>query len=156
MAARSTAAGLTNASDPRLTIGRIGLTRGSVRTTSGRPAVIGEAREQLTIWGDWTRRGGDLTGTEYKSPAAALIRAMRGGVVGMPSIPDEVPCRIDRHMARLKQCDREMYEAVRMYYVDRKTYHGVSKALRVDRRKASTLVTAGEHWIAGRLDVDAS
>lgn len=114
--------------------------------------MIGEAKEQLTMWGDWTRNGGNATGLGYKSPSLTLLRRMVGGVVGMPEIGDEIPCKIDGYLGRLRSMDREMYESLRLYYVDRKTYHGVAKAMRIDRRKAAYLVGAGEHWIAGRLD----
>ena len=126
-----------------------------MRTTSGRPAVIGEAREQLTIWGEWTRQGGNDTGTGYRSPSLAIIRRMVGGVVGMPTMPDGIATKIDGYLGRLRLVDPEAFEAVRVYYVETGNTYGVSKAMRIDRRKAATLLASGEHWIAGRIDAES-
>src|SRR5574343_900038 len=114
--------------------------------------MIGDARAQLTMWGEWTRRGGNSAGLGYKRPALCLLRRMVGGVVGLPEIGDAIPCRIDGFLGRMRSSDGEMYEAVRRYYVERRTYHGVARAMRIDRRKAERLIYAGEHWIAGRLE----
>lgn len=114
--------------------------------------MIGDTRQMLEQWGQWTRRGGDATGTEYRSPSLVLLRSMMGSVVGLPDIPDEVPAKIDRIVARLKQRDTEMYRVLRYYHVDTRTKFAIAKIMRSDRRKVERLLEAGEHWVDGAIE----
>lgn len=114
--------------------------------------MIGDTREKLVIWGQWTRMGGNSTGTEYKSPSLILMRAMVGSVVGLPTVPDEVPCKIDRIVARLKQRDSEMYHVIRHYHVDCRTKHAIAKVMHSDRNRVTRVLEAAEHWIDGVLE----
>ena len=116
--------------------------------------MIGDTREKLALWGQWTRMGGDATGTEYKSPSLILLRTMVGGVVGLPDIPDEVPSKIDRIVARLKQRDAEMYLVLRHYHVDTRTKHAIAKIMRSDRMRVARVLDAAEHWVDGVLDAN--
>lgn len=114
--------------------------------------MIGDTRQMLEMWGQWTRAGGNATGTEYKSPSLILMRAMVGSVVGMPTIPDEVPSKIDRIMAQLRLRDAEMYLVLRHYHVDARTKFAIAKEMRTDRRRVERLLEAGEHWVDGVLE----
>lgn len=114
--------------------------------------MIGDTRQMLETWGQWTRMGGDATGTEYKSPSLILLRTMIGGIIGMPTIPDEIPAKIDRIVARLRQRDAEMYLVLRHYYVDTRTKHAIAKVMRSDRNRITRVLEAAEHWVDGVLE----
>lgn len=114
--------------------------------------MISDAKTALVIWGDWVRRGGDKTGTEYRSPSLILLRAMMGGVVGMPPMSDEVPMTVDGILARLKVRDREMYEVIRRDYADRMSIAAIARTMGLARYRVEGLRQSGELYVAAHLD----
>ena len=113
--------------------------------------MIGDTREALVRWGSWTRAGGDDPGTGYKSPMLLILRHAVGGVVGLPPVGDEFATKIDRIIARLRINDREQYEVLRLYYVNRLSRVAISRQIKLDRRAVERVLESAEHWIDGVL-----
>jgi hypothetical protein len=111
-----------------------------------------DAKTALCAWGDWVRRGGDATGTEYKSPSLMLLRQMMGGVVGAPPMSDEIPMTVDGILARLRLRDPETYVVIRRYYADGMGCAAVARTMKIARYRVDALRQSGENYVAGVLD----
>ena len=104
----------------------------------------------LTEWGKWARRVQIIP--RYMSPATALLfQNIEQEREPDPQITDDEALRVDAAVGHLLMRNREMGEAVMLYFLRRMSVRQIAAALDRDRISANSLIDAGCAWIDAAL-----
>ena len=113
---------------------------------------VSDTESRLVEWGYWCRSGAGVP--RYTSPAFAMMRDNVGSTVPTAMITDDDAQRVDMAVARLGKRDQQMGDCVWLYFVERRTCHGIGRRLGIGKSKASELVRSGIAWVDGALDFE--
>lgn len=101
----------------------------------------------LSQWGKWSKTHGlNIT---YKSFLS--VKNARKSV--QADISDDLAMMIDSAVARMGRRDKEMHDAVTVYYCCGENLSTVARALKINRRRANVLVQAGTAWVDAVFDL---
>lgn len=106
----------------------------------------------LTQWGIWLRYGDGLP--RYVSPQYALMRDNVEQTSSAPVavISEDLCMTMDGIVARLMLRNREMGEALAIYYSWGVSYAALGKIMGIAKTRAESLVKSGEVWVDAVLD----
>lgn len=105
----------------------------------------------LHEWAGWVRVGQVIP--RYMSPITALyLRNVEQLREPEPAISEAVAMVIDQAVARLKQRDTEIGEAIELHYLCRLSIRQCASAMDMDRRRLDGILNAGVAWIDGALE----
>lgn len=109
-----------------------------------------DTRWMLEQWARWARSNPELARIDYPSiqPYTRMVKA-QSSTAWLLNENDII--LVDRKLAQLKQRDDEMGRATILFYWFNGNISAVARALKLERRRAGVLVTAGTAWIDGCL-----
>lgn len=114
--------------------------------------VISQVRTLLKWWGEYQRA---ISAVGYRltyphSSPIAHINETRAPITPIPQ-PSVIVRRVDEALTVLSELRADCYMAVRYKYEYQYTDLDAAKEMRAPKTKYLTLITQGEHFIAGRV-----
>lgn len=106
----------------------------------------------LTQWGIWLRYGDGIP--RYVSPQYALMRDNVEQLSSAPvaAISEDLCMTMDGIVARLMLRNREMGNALAIYYSWNVSYASLGRIMGIPKTRAESLVKSGEVWVDAVLD----
>lgn len=106
----------------------------------------------LRQWGNWARADSDMLGYTTMWPAIRRIDAYPVEASHEPiDITDDLALAIDRAVRQLWVQHEELGKTIYLSYVRRRTQRQLARILNCSRSKVAENLTAGVHWIDGRM-----
>lgn len=107
-------------------------------------------QDLLHEWARWHRyHSGACKGYP---PEAAFLGDLRGASIPTPKIEDDIACRVDSAVGKLKARKPTQANVLTMYYLKGLSISKISRKIRADRREVSSLLRRAEDGVEWILD----